>query len=365
MRRCLIGLVALAALTACSDQSPTSTTAPALKHGIRSIVVTGSLDDNIKDLMALYKKGQENDFLQHWAQIKKEYTLGQTDPKKLVQAKKHLNDLIKHILQETPKHMEDDPPDGESPDAAASRLIQYMLLYIYGGPDSVPPPYFPGADNAVGILKPNEALTLITDEGGAGVHFDKGSTDQDRVIIITMNPEPWGPCDGPLYTTLCQYPLYFDIQSFPDVGPLLKMGIASVCHPEEGEPYGPPDHATHLRLRLAHTAPEDESEYVDGGTVLQDEGNNIEILPLKSQGFHLCENVEYDPPPGGDFYGEEVGTLNRGLRSVVQLASRVTKWLLPKSAYAIDQGGGGGFMVFSPFNNVDTDDVPLNEGGGD
>jgi hypothetical protein len=362
MRVRLIGLVALAALTACSDSSFTGTTAPRLKASPRAVIVTGSLDDNIQGLMALYKKGQENDFLQHWAQIKKEYTQGQTDPKKLVQAKKHLNDLIKHILQETPKHMEDAPPDGESPDAAASRLIQYMLLYIYGGPDSVPPPYFPGADNAVGLLRPNQPLTLITEEGGAGVHFDKGSTDEDRIIIITMNPEPWGTCEGPLYTTLCQYPLYFDIQSFPDNGPLLKMGVASICHPAVGEPYGPPDEATHLRLRLAHTAPEDEADYVAGGTVLQDEGNNIEILPLVSQGFHLCENVEYDPPPG-DFY-ESVGSLNRGLRSVIHLASRVGKWFLPESAYAIDQGGGGGFMVFSPFNNVDTFGVELNEGGG-
>jgi len=249
MRRRLIGLVALAALTACSDSSLTKTTAPNLNHRIRSVIVTGSLDDNIQDLIALYKKGQENDFLKKWEQIKKEYEQGQTDPKKLAQAKKHLNDLIKHILKETPKHMEDDPPDGESPDAAASRLIQYMLLYVYGGPDSVPPPYFPGADNAVGILKPNEELTLITDEGGAGVHFPKGSTDVERVIIITMNPEPWGTCEGPLFTTLCQYPLYFDIESFPDNGPLLKMGVASVCHPEVGEPYGPPDEATHLRLR--------------------------------------------------------------------------------------------------------------------
>jgi hypothetical protein len=307
--------------------------------------------------MTLYKKGQENDFLQHWEQIKKEYTQGQTDPKKLVQAKKHLNDLIKHILQETPGKMEDDPPDGESPDAAASRLIQYMLLYIYGGPDTDPPPYFPGADNAVGILHPNQPLTLITDEGGAGVHFDKGSTDVDRVIVITMNPEPWFNCDGPLYTTLCQYPLFFDIQSFPDPGPLLKVAIASVCHPPVGEDYGPPDEATHLRLRLAHTAPEDESGYVPGGTVLIDEGNNIEILPLVSQGFHFCENIEYNPPPG-DF--EEYSAL----RELKHLAMRVGKFFLPKSAYAIDQGGGGGFELFSPFNNVDTEGVELNEGGG-
>ena len=71
MRRRLIGLVALAALTACSDSSLTKTTAPNLNHRIRSVIVTGSLDDNIQDLIALYKKGQENDFLKKWEQIKK------------------------------------------------------------------------------------------------------------------------------------------------------------------------------------------------------------------------------------------------------------------------------------------------------
>ncbi|HUQ21245.1 MAG TPA: hypothetical protein VM099_16655 [Gemmatimonadaceae bacterium] len=307
--------------------------------------------------MTLYKKGQENDFLQHWEQIKKEYTLGQTDPKKLVQAKKHLNDLIKHIMQETPKHMEDDPPDDESPNAAASRLVLYMLLYVNDGPGATPPPYFPGADNAVGLLTPNAPLTLITEEGGAGVHFDKGSTLTDRIIVITSNPNPYTfPCSGPLYTTLCQYPLFFDIQSFPD-DVLLKTAVASVCHPEVGEPYGPPDEATHDRLRLAHTAPESPSAQVDGGTVLQDEGNNIEILPLVSQSFHTCTDVEYDPPPG-DFYDLVA------LRELKHLAIKVGKFFLPKSAYAIDQGGGGGFSIFSPFNNVDTQGVELNEGGG-
>jgi hypothetical protein len=247
--------------------------------------------------------------------------------------------------------MEDDPPNGETREAAASRLILYMLLYIYGGPDTEPPPYFPGADNAVGNLKTNQPLTLVTPSGNAGVHFDEGSTDVDRIIVIVQNPEPWGECDGPLTTNLCQYPLFYDIMSFPDNGPLLKIAQAAICHPAVGEPYGPPDEDTHGFLRLAHKKPSNPDWYTPGSIVPTDEGEDIEILPLISQTFLICDDVQYDPPPP-DFY-EEFGALNRGLRSVVHLASRVGKFLLPKSAFAIDQGGGGGFEVFSPFNNVD------------
>jgi hypothetical protein len=349
MRRRLIGLVALAALAACSDSSPTRTTAPALNHRVRSTIVSGSLDDNINDLIDLWGQGQSTDFHNQWNHIKEYYQQGQTDPNKLRQAQKAVQALAQLVVKQSGK-MQDDPPGGESPQAAASRLALYMLLYVFGGPNTSPPPYFPGADNAVGFLTPSRGLTLVTPSGDAGAQFDKGSTNVDRIIVIVQNPEPWGTCEGPLDTTLCQYPLYYDIMSFPDTK-LLKQAKAAVCHPAVGEPYGPPDSYTHGWLRLAHNKPASPSDYTAGGTIYE----GIEILPLITQTFLTCVDVEYDPPPG-DFY-EEFGALNRGMRSIVHLASRVGKWLLPKSAFAIDQGGGGGFEIFSPFNNVDASPV--------
>jgi hypothetical protein len=343
MRRTMIGLVVLAVLTACSDSSPTSTTAPALKTHPRSVIVTGSLDDNINSIINLWPNGQETQFHNQWNQIKLLYDQGQTNPIKLDQAKKQLNQLIKSVVQNTGK-MQDDPPDGESPQSAASRMILYMLLYVYDGPNTTPPPYFPGADNAVGLLTPNQQLTLVTPSGDAGAQFPAGSTDVDRVIVITQNPTPWGECDGPLTTNLCQYPLFYDITSFPDTK-LLQTAKAAVCHPPEGSDRGPSEEV-HPYLRLAHTKPANPSDYTPGSIVPTDEGEDIEILPLITQTFVVCTDVEYDPPPG-DLYEYSA------LRDLRKLASKVGRFFLPKSAYAIDQGGGGGFEIFSPFNNVD------------
>jgi hypothetical protein len=356
MRHRLLGLVAVATvatLVACTDSIPTGTGAPGANLRVRTteVVPTGTLDQEIIAIIGFWPKGQETDLLKKWEQIKKKYEEGQTDPKKLQEAIKKLFETSKHILKET-KHM-DDPPTGESPEAAAARLILYMNLYIFGGPDTDPPPYDPDADNAVGFLRPNAPLTIVTPSGDAGVHFDAGSVDEDRIIIVTQNPTQYADCDGPLLTELCQYPLFYDIASYPE-GPLLKVAQAEICHPEEGEPGGPPDEATHLRLRLAHPAPSDAADYVPGGSVrITPVGvEDIEILPLISQTFlPSCEDVSYTPLPP-----EEIGAslFERGVRLASALASRVGKFLAPRSAYAIDQGGGGEFLDFgSPFNNVD------------
>lgn len=343
MRRCLIGLVVVAVLSACSDSIPTSTTGPKVNHPL-SIVVTGSLDDNITNLINLWPQGIANAIQKRWDQIKKEYDAGQLNNQQLQAAIKHLFDLTGFINNKTPNM--GNPPNDESKNAAASRLVLYMFLYVFDGPGTTPPPYFPGADDAVGLLRPNAPLTLVTPSGDAGVHFDRGSVGEERVIIITQNPNPYFECNGPLFTTLCQYPLFYDIQSFPD-GPLLKLGQAQICHVPTGEPYGPPDEATHNNLRLAHTAPDDPDNYTPGSTVLKDEGNNIEILPLISQTFVQCNDVVYNPP-------EQLGLLGRGVYLAEYLAKRAARWILPASAFAIDQGGGGAFESFSPFNDVDT-----------
>jgi hypothetical protein len=263
---------------------------------------------------------------------------------------KALAAMSKHAMQNAGKM--DDIESGESPEAAAARLVTYMSLYIFSGPGTDPPPYDPDAESAVGFLTPNQPLTLVTNGGHAGVHFDKGSVDNDRIIVITQDPIHWnGPCEGPLETNLCQYPLYMDIASYPD-GPLLKVGQAAVCHPPVGAEGGPPDEETHDRLRLAHTTPDDPDDYVEGGIVTgTGDGENIEILPLIEQSFlgeDACEDVTWENE-------EELSLLQRGVRYASAFASRLVKWVAPSVAYAIDQGGGGGFLDFSPFNNVDAD----------
>jgi len=101
-----------------------------------------------------------------------------------------------------------------------------MSLYVFDGPNTTPPDFFPQADNAVGILTPGAPLTLVTPTKHAGVHFDAGSVNEDRIIVITQNPTPYpNDCTGPLLTTLCQWPQFYTIESFPD-GALLKVAQA-------------------------------------------------------------------------------------------------------------------------------------------
>ncbi len=123
----------------------------------------------------------------------------------MLDAYKALIGAAHNIQKLTPKMGE--PANGESREAAAARLIQYMNLYVYGGPDSDPPPYDPEGNSAVGFLTPGGDLTLVTPGGHAGVHFETGSVDENRTIIITETSTLYGPCDGPLLTELCQYPL--------------------------------------------------------------------------------------------------------------------------------------------------------------
>jgi len=349
MRHRLIWLSVVAALVACSDSTPTTAPArPSLDH-VRSTVVFpgGTLDDNILAIIGFWPSGQAKSLLAQWTDLKKKFAAGQTNPRLLAEAQKKLAELSKKVVKETGKMNE--PPTGESPGAAAARLILYMSLYVYGGPDTPPPPYDPGADAAVGFLTPGKGLTITTPSDRAGAQFDPGSVGEDRIIIITVNPNQYGPCDGPLLTQLCQWPLFYNIESFPD-GPLLKLAKAAICHVNAGD--GAPSEGIHDRFRLAHTRPTNPANYTPGGTIRYDGGEteDIEILPLISQTFVQCLDVEYDFLPSELV---DAGFLRRGAHAARALALRAQRLLSPRSAYAIDQGGGGGFEAFSPFNDVD------------
>jgi hypothetical protein len=357
MRRLFLGLVIVAALAACNDSTPTGTRASGRELRVRATEVTptGTLDEEIRLILGFWPPKPRNDLIAKWDAIVKKYNEQGTNPKALQDAIKKLYEFSKQIVKVTDKMGE--PTTGESKEAAAARLIEYMNLYVFGGPDTDPPPYDPDAETAVGFLTPGAPLTLVTSGGGAGVHFDQGSVNENRTIVVTENPnQAYGTCEGPLKTKLCQFALYIDIASYPD-GPLLKLAQAEVCHPEVGLTGGPPDAATHNRLRLAHTKPSDPANYVPGGIIREDpvSEEDIEILPLITQTFlPSCEGIEYEGP--GEI-GENL--FEQGVRLASRVARRVGRLLTPRSAYAIDQGGGGSFGDFSPFNNVDPASGPL------
>jgi hypothetical protein len=198
-----------------------------------------------------------------------------------------------------------------------------------------------GADNAIGLVTPEQGATIVTPSTNAGVSVPAGAVDVNTVVVITENPTPYpANCSGPLPTKLCQYPRFYHFSQFPHTKLNLPAKFA-VCHVNNGTQRTPL--ADHDRFRLAHNAPVNPADYTPGSTY----DGGIEILPLITQTFSVCDDIEY--------------ALNEptGLRGVLARASTaVGRLLTPKSAFAIDQGGGGESFMFSDFNNVDPDGVP-------
>ena len=345
MRRLFLGVILLATLAACTDSTPTGTRAPALKSP-RATVSTADQSEllaEIADLIAFWPKSLAKSFTSKWNDVLKLYQAGLTDPAKAAEAKKKLAELATLIL----KNASLANPNTGTPEEAAEKLILDMVLYVYGGSA--------GGDNVTGLLLPDQELTLITPRGWAGLHFGVGSTNVPRIIVVTQNGnEDYPVCDGPLLTELCQYPLFYNIESFPG-GRLLQLAQVAICHPPEGSERGP-SAANHPNLRLAHTKPAKAADYTPNSSIRDTPASqeNIEILPwglnLSLTGQLDCDGADYPTPVIDE---GPVSVLQRGLRLASAFASRVGKFLTPKSAYAIDQGAGGSFLSFSPFNYVD------------
>ncbi|MDP9178466.1 MAG: hypothetical protein M3O61_12365 [Gemmatimonadota bacterium] len=314
MRRLFLGLIAVAALAACSDAPVTGTVSPTVSLA-KSVPPTNALDQSIYDLIAEWPKGLSNAIMSHWTNVKRKYEDGD-----VAGANKKFVDAAAFILKKTPDMNE---PEDETRNSAAARLLSYMALYL-GGATAAPPA---GTDNAVGLLMPGVPLTLLTPSGHFGAQFDGDETAEPRFIVVTQDANSYGFCAGPLPTTTrCQYPLFYDMKSIP-AGPLLNPGVMGVCldpHPEE-----------HDDLRLAKP---DASNPGD-----------IELLEVVPALFIDCSDI----PQFEEEALTDASLLGRAVHLASALASRVGKLLTPKSAYAIDQGGGGEFGDFgSPFNWV-------------
>jgi hypothetical protein len=327
---------------ACSD-NPAASKLAAPRGASREVFPTGSLDDEIMRILALLPKGLETAATTRWGNIKAKYALGLSDPQQMAVARQMLFELSAWVKMKAPNM--DAPPAGESRGAAASRAVLYMSLYVFNGlPHPLPPGYFSGADAVVGLVTPGAAATVVTPSAHAGVAFEAGSVAENTIVLISQNlsGEFTPNCTGPLHTLLCQYPQFYTFEEFPHTR-LLKGAKFSVCHINGGSNRAPLGEGIHDRFRLAHDKPANPADYTPGSTIRDQNGESIEILPLISQTFTHCNDVEYTPeaPP------EEIGLLSRMGRALASL-------MTPKSAYAIDQGGGGVSFFFSNFNDVDS-----------
>jgi hypothetical protein len=339
----LAGSVCLLTSFACSDSTSIRSKLPRNSQVI--IVPTGTLDENIIQILTLFPKGLETAATVRWGNVKAKYAAGLTDPAQMVVAKQMVFDLSDWVNKKAPNM--DTPPNGETKVSASARAVLYMLMYVYNGPSTPVPSYSPAADAIVGLVTPDAPATIVTPTGHAGVSLEAGSVAENTVVVISQNLTPFPDnCAGPLQTLLCQYPQFYNFEQFPHTK-LLKGAKFSVCHVNSEES---PRHplADHDRFRLAHAKPNNPADYTPGSTIRDQFGESIEILPLITQTFVTC-------PPETIIYAS-AGAANDGLFS--RLARSLRNALTPKSAYAIDQGGGGVSFFFSPFNDVDPDGRP-------
>jgi hypothetical protein len=334
----IVGATLIATVLSACSESPSSLKSAPIRAAL-TITPSGTLDQSVLGILALYPKGLETAATTRWANIKSKYAAALLDPTQMPVAKQMLADLTDWITKKTPDM--GTPPDGETKSAATARAALYMAMYVYNGPNTTPPVYTPAADAAVGLVTPTAAATVVTPTLHAGVQLEAGSVAENTIIVVTQNPTPYPDnCSGPLQTTLCQYPQFYTFEEFPHQR-LLKPAKFNVCHINSGDARRPL--ADHDRFRLAHAKPSDPADYTPGSVIRDQNGESIEVLPLVAQTFSTCTNNAYVQLAST---GGVTGALTR-------LATSIRGFFAPKTAYAIDLGLGGMSVSMSPFNDVD------------
>ncbi|MEX2154844.1 MAG: hypothetical protein WD825_15990 [Gemmatimonadaceae bacterium] len=329
--------------------------------------VTHSLSEDIDLMVAdFFPKGLETATGARWSTVKSKLADGD-----VAGAAKHLVDLAKFIRLKTGDVV---APAGETQQHAAARLVLAMSTYVFSGPTAPTPQ--PGPDIEVAVVPAGEPATVQTPSEHAAVDLEAGSTNEDRIIVISQEQTLFlEQCSGPLPTTLCQYPLFYRFESFPKLA-LNKVGRFAACMVTSG-PRRPLEYTegestkeVDDRMRLAHNKPESEADYTPGSTIIE----GIEVLPkaeTQKGGLITCEGVVY-PPVVVAARGGWLGIGERALYAVANFAG----WLLtPKNLYAWDSGPEHDSRFFSNFNGVDpgsrpdlsaaTTTAPANAFGGD
>jgi hypothetical protein len=353
---CSLGMVACDSPTSL----PTRPTAPGAAS--RSITVQSDLGTEIQTLIATgFPKGQATAIGAMWDKVLRDLA---KEPKTTLKGKvvpgnsgrSSLAKVASYIKLKTGDAL---PPSGETQAHFAARLVLDMSLYVYGGPATTPPVLTTTSDVALELVQPGVTTTVVTPAKLAAVVFPSGAVAEPTVVVITPDPAYYPTdCTGPLDTQLCQYPLFYHFNVFPDV----KLGTPAkvqVCHVDAGSnrlPIG-----DHDGFRLAHEKPVSLADKSAGSTIV----GNVEVLALAAMNVTNC------PANGGTIYNPPVSTdfsLQGRLKAAGMLAAngiaRAAKYLfVPKDVYAIDIGGGGFAEFFSTFGVVDPHTYSLNSGG--
>lgn len=317
-------------IVACSD----SAIAPTPHAGDPSLVEGATpLELAIDELSAaIFPKGLETASGTRWGNIKEKLAAGN-----VADARAKFAELSAWIYQKVPQM--EDLGTGETSQHAATRLVFYMATFVYGTGGTVPD--FSSGDVGFGVALPGEAITIVTANQTAGVALPAGAVSVPTVVVIAQNTTTYGECEGPLDTSLCQYPLYYAFDAYPHVR-LNLPGRFGVCDESA---------SAHDNLRLAHDLPADPANYSAGATQVE----GIEILkPVSASDFLECDAEHEDVATAAR---ERTSRLGRAWTAVATAARRALAHVAPRPAFAamrrIDQGVGGEGSFFSNFNSVD------------
>ncbi len=361
MRRIALTLVAsLLVLTSCTDSS-TRPTAYMVPVGTRyQLTASGTLDAEVIALIqALFRPELETNALGKWAAIKTAVAGGEISAARARLLT--LTDLIK-----TNQSRMDPPPNNESIATATARLILYMSLYVYNGPNTpVPAQFGSGADAVVEIVKPNASATIQTPLKHAATSFDAGSVTTNTIIVVTQNTQFFqSHCSGPFSTQYCQYPIFYSYHSFPHV-PFVKLVRVAMCPVAPGGNYGALPGVDDNSMVVAHDKPANAADFTPGGFPVP--GEAIEILPANpsfnpTNPIVVCSGATYPQVVLFHVPPQPHGVLAQALASAARAGNRAARFvvgmLTPRSAYAIDNGEEHRTRLFSDFANMDTTGRP-------
>lgn len=282
-----LAVVALiAALAACSSDGPTPPGDPGVPAAIQA------------QIDALFPEGN----LRASATMRVEDILEQADAGQTATAQSTFLDFVAFGGAQAAAGALLDP-NGAAPPTIEDALA--TLVNDVSDEAGLSVPAIPGAaftaDGAVGVVD-GSGGTVVTGNGNAGVRIPAGALSGKTLITIERIPETGDPEDrnGPLPTSLDQYPRFYRIETFPAGVTLTQAGVVGLCVVDPPDPFAPdPDVAA--RLRVAHPDPDDPQ--------------SIEVLPLVDAPFLDCDG------PGGSLSPASPGRLGGSISSFSPFAA--------------------------------------------
>lgn len=208
-----------------------------------------------------------------------------------------------------------------SPDTPANLLKFITTLYCFTG--AAPPPNFPTGpidpnEFAIAVVTPTSGDVLVRPASRHGAIFipSRSAPTTTTITVIKLPDSP-----GPLFTSLNQYPLFYEFSASPEVT-FTKFLTAGVCPKSSSFPPS-------STLRLAHNT---------GSTF-----GDVEILPPATAQV-VCTDLAFSPLRGNGFMDGALASLAQALLPTELQAA---------SAALSTTGVGGTLKHLSPFGSVD------------